>query len=72
MARFQVRVHADSRLGYDRFVGLVNKAQDALEGAGGELLKSYIASEDEDYDEDTKQYSREFEMDIAYTQAVTP
>ena len=72
MSRFVVRVYADARLGYDLFIGTVNRAQDALAGPSAVLHKSYIGNEAEDYDEDTKQFMREFEMDLAYTQAVTP
>ena len=72
MARFSVEVYADARAGYDLFIGLVNRAQDALSGPSAELHKSYIDSEAEDYDEDTKQYTRTFELDLAYTQAATP
>ena len=70
LSQFLVRVYADSRLGYDRFIGTVNRAQDALEGPSDVLHKSYIGDEAEDYDDETKQFMREFEIDLAYT--VTP
>ena len=72
MSRFVVRVYADSRLGYELFIGMVNRAQDALEGPSAVLHKSFIGNEAEDYDHDTNQFMREFELDLAYTQAVTP
>ena len=72
MSRFVVRVYADSRLGYDQFIGTVNRAQDALAGPSAVLHQSFIGNEVEDFDNDTQQYIREFEMDLAYTQAVTP
>ena len=72
LSRFLVEVYADSRLGYDRFIGTVNRAQDALEGPSDVIQKSFIGDEAEDLDAETKQFMREFEIDLAYTQAVTP
>ena len=72
LSRFLVRVYADSGLGYAQFIGTVNRAQDALEGPSDVLQKSFIGNEAEDYDNDTAQFMREFEIDVAYTQAVTP
>ena len=72
MSRFVVRVYADSRLGYDMFIGTVNRAQDALDGPSAVPHKSYIGNEAEDYDNDTQEFMREFELDLAYTQAAKP
>ena len=54
------------------FIGTVNRAQDALDGPSAVLHKSYIGNEAEDYDNDTQEFMREFELDLAYTQAAKP
>ena len=72
MSRFVVRVYADGQKSYNLFIGTVNRTQDALEGPSDVLHKSFIGSEAEDYDHDTQEYMREFELDLAYTQAAKP
>lgn len=70
-ARFSVRVYGDPEDGYGLFLGTVNRAQDVLEGASDVLQKSFIENETDDYNIATKEFVRELELDLSYTEPGT-